>query len=43
MLKCDTCSFLLAMVRVHKNRAFCDTIPQSGMCKAWIAWAIIVE
>ncbi len=37
MMKCDRCDGLLTMVRVHKNRTFCDN------CKAWLSWAIIVE
>ncbi len=37
MLKCDKCDVLLTVLRVHKNRVFCEN------CKAWIAWTILVE
>lgn len=37
MMKCDKCDVVLTMVRVHKNKAYCDN------CKAWLAWALIVE
>ena len=33
MLQCDKCGKLLALIRVHKNKAYCDN------CKAWIGWA----
>lgn len=37
MLKCDKCGSLLTLLRVHKNRAFCDN------CKAWLSWVIYGE
>lgn len=37
MLKCDKCEAVLTMLKVHKNRAFCEN------CKAWIAWAIMAD
>lgn len=37
MLNCDRCGKLLALLKVHKKRAFCDH------CKAWIAWIAVVD
>lgn len=37
MMACDKCDATLTVVRVHKNRAFCDN------CKAWICWTVLVE
>lgn len=37
MLKCDKCNSLLVLLRVYKNRAFCDK------CKAWIGWVVYGE
>lgn len=34
MIKCDKCGSLLTLLRVYKNRAFCEK------CKAWIGWVI---
>ncbi|MBI2145647.1 hypothetical protein HYU18_05005 [Candidatus Woesearchaeota archaeon] len=37
MLKCDRCGKLLALIKVHKNKFYCDN------CKAWLGYASQAE